>query len=83
MRPLLVSLVAALALVGFAAASPASDPAGADLDCADFDSQNEAQAFFESHDPGSDPHALDGDGDGAACETLPCPCAGDGGRGRI
>lgn len=40
-----------------------------DRDCSDFDSQPEAQAFFERHQPG-DPHRLDGDGDGIACESL-------------
>ena len=41
----------------------------ADLDCADFASQQEAQAELE-RDP-SDPSNLDGDGDGEACETYP------------
>jgi endonuclease YncB( thermonuclease family) len=41
-----------------------------DRDCADFDTQPEAQRFFERHQPG-DPHGLDGDGDGQACESLP------------
>lgn len=55
--------------------------AGGDKDCTDFDTQKEAQNFFESHRPGSDPHQLDGDGDGVACETLPCPCDTGGGGG--
>ena len=42
----------------------------ADKDCSNFDTQPEAQAFFEAHQPG-DPHRLDGDGDGEACESLP------------
>lgn len=41
-----------------------------DRDCSDFDTQPEAQRFFERHQPG-DPHGLDGDGDGEACESLP------------
>ncbi len=41
-----------------------------DRDCSDFDTQPEAQRFFESRQPG-DPHNLDGDGDGQACESLP------------
>jgi endonuclease YncB( thermonuclease family) len=41
-----------------------------DKDCSDFDTQPEAQRFFESRQPG-DPHNLDGDGDGQACESLP------------
>lgn len=41
-----------------------------DKDCSDFDTQPEAQRFFERHRPG-DPHGLDGNGDGEACESLP------------
>ena len=41
-----------------------------DHDCNDFETQDEAQYFFESEDVG-DPHNLDRDGDGVACETLP------------
>jgi hypothetical protein len=44
-------------------AAPAA--AQADRDCADFGSQAEAQAWFESHDDG-----LDGDDDGEACEDF-------------
>ena len=40
-----------------------------DRDCGDFDSWEEAQAFYERHQPG-DPHRLDGNGDGEACEGL-------------
>jgi hypothetical protein len=39
---------------------------GPDLDCADFATQEEAQAEYDS-DP-SDPNGLDGDDDGVACE---------------
>jgi hypothetical protein len=49
--------------------------AQADLDCADFDTQQEAQAEF-NRDP-SDPHGLDADEDGIACEEL----SDDGGTG--
>ena len=41
-----------------------------DKDCSDFSTHAKAQAFFESQGPG-DPHGLDRDGDGLACETLP------------
>ena len=44
-------------------------PPSIDKDCADFSSHAQAQAFFDSQGPG-DPHRLDGDGDGVACETL-------------
>jgi endonuclease YncB( thermonuclease family) len=54
-------------------------PAGAqDRDCAHFSSQAAAQDFYESAGPG-DPHRLDADGDGIACESNPCPCRGTGG----
>lgn len=60
---------------------PPSQAAAADLDCADFSSQAEAQ---ESLLPG-DPYGLDGDNDGIACEDNPCPCGtatGGGGGGQ-
>lgn len=43
-----------------------------DRDCADFASRAEAQEFFRSEGgPSNDPHGLDGDDDGQACEHLP------------
>jgi len=48
------------------------DPFGDDRNCGDFDTQDEAQSFFEAAGgPESDPHRLDGDGNGVACESLP------------
>jgi micrococcal nuclease len=45
------------------------DPFGPDRDCGDFASQAEAQAFFEAAGgPARDPHRLDRDKDGLACE---------------
>jgi endonuclease YncB( thermonuclease family) len=41
-----------------------------DRNCSDFQTQPQAQWFFELHQPG-DPHNLDGNGDGVACESLP------------
>lgn len=41
-----------------------------DVSCSDFNTQQEAQAFFEDHTPSEDPYRLDGDGDGQACESL-------------
>ena len=49
---------------------------GGDLDCADFATQEEAQAVLE-RDP-SDPNGLDADNDGIACEE---PRGGGGGGG--
>ena len=48
----------------------ASRPGGGDRDCSDFSTRAEAQQFFEAAGAG-DPHRLDGDGDGQACESLP------------
>lgn len=46
-------------------------PSTGDYDCSDFDSQKEAQEFFEDEGgPYDDPHNLDRDGDGVACESL-------------
>lgn len=45
------------------------DPNGPDRDCGDFVTQSEAQAFFDAAGSG-DPHRLDGDGDGIACDSL-------------
>jgi endonuclease YncB( thermonuclease family) len=45
---------------------------GSDRDCSDFRTQAEAQRFFEAEGgPDRDPHRLDSDGDGVACEGLP------------
>jgi Excalibur calcium-binding domain len=51
----------------------AAHPAGAvyDRDCSDFATQRQAQRFFKNHHPRSDPHRLDADHDGLACEALP------------
>jgi beta-lactamase superfamily II metal-dependent hydrolase len=55
------------------AQAPESAPSGdlpeRDLDCSDFATQAEAQAVLDA-DP-SDPHGLDGEGDGVPCESLP------------
>lgn len=40
-----------------------------DRDCGDFRTWQDAQSFYESAGPG-DPHRLDGDRDGIACERL-------------
>lgn len=49
--------------------APAPFSSGADLDCSDFATQEDAQAVLNA-DP-SDPNGLDSEGDGIACETLP------------
>ena len=72
MRRLLLSICAAGTLI--ALPSPAAATHGAVLDCPGFPNQAAAQAHMDAH-PG-DPDGLDGDSDGRACESLPCPCAG-------
>jgi hypothetical protein len=50
----------------------AYDSNGSDRDCSDFGTHADAQAFFvAAGGPASDPHQLDGDYDGIACERLP------------
>ena len=72
---LFVGLVVTAA-IGGRNASLAS--AARDRDCSDFTSQAAAQRFFVAHGGTStnDFDNLDGDGDGVACESLPCPCSG-------
>lgn len=43
---------------------------GFDRDCSDFSAHREAQKFYEANPPG-DPHRLDGDDGGWACERHP------------
>lgn len=44
-------------------------PSDGDYNCGDFDTQDQAQYVLEN-EPG-DPHGLDADSDGVACESLP------------
>lgn len=61
---LIVLVLGVLAVPGVAHAQ--------DQNCDDFDNWEEAQAFFESEGgPESDPHGLDADDDGIACESFP------------
>ena len=62
-----LTALALLALLAFPAA--ASHPG--DLDCADFESQADAQAHYRNHP--DDPDGLDRDDDGVACENNPAP----------
>lgn len=66
---LVVAMTASVAL-----AQPQRGPSGADgsYNCADFDTQAQAQQFFRDAGPG-DPNGLDADSDGIACEHLPPP----------
>ena len=69
---------AVLAFAALASIAPAA--IAADRDCADFDTQEEAQAYYESRGPG-DPDRLDADDDGQACDSLPSGGGGGGGGG--
>jgi len=74
MKKLLIGLSAVAAIAApLALASPAT-AAVADRDCGDFASQKAAQVFYlKAGGPRIDPHALDADGDGVACESNPAP----------
>jgi excalibur calcium-binding domain-containing protein len=75
----IVALVAGLALV--AGSAQAGQPATkADKNCSDFQTQPQAQRYFDSHggSPSNDVDGLDRDHDGVACEDLPQGSAGGG-----
>jgi len=62
-----MTALAAVVALAFSAA-PAS---AADKDCSDFSSWHAAQKFYKRHGgPQRDPHRLDADHDGIACEDL-------------
>ena len=69
-RELGAALLAVAALVFYAVLlSAPPSVAQQDLDCSDFDFQEDAQAELERDR--SDPNRLDDDNDGIACESLP------------
>ncbi|MGB0100772.1 MAG: excalibur calcium-binding domain-containing protein [Nocardioides sp.] len=71
-RPFLGILTTLVIVLASLVAAPAA--VAADRDCGDFASQRAAQIFFLNHGgPQSDPHRLDSDGDGIACESNPAP----------
>ncbi len=63
-RVIATVIIVATALVPIAAFGQSGD-----RDCSDFRSWAEAQRFYESQGSG-DPHRLDADNDGIACESL-------------
>jgi len=73
--PRVVLLIAVLAAWSLTIANAPEASAAGDMDCSDFATQADAQNFFLNHDPASDPHNLDSDGDRIACESNPCPCS--------
>lgn len=74
MKFLTVMILAVGSLIGSVALT-AGTAYAADRDCGDFDTQAAAQRFFlDNGGPDRDPHGLDAEGDGVACESNPCPC---------
>jgi Excalibur calcium-binding domain len=67
------------AIVAWAVWGNMPTAAAQDLNCSDFDTQQEAQDELESNP--SDPNNLDNDNDGTACESLPRDGGGGGGGG--
>lgn len=76
-RRTLVPAAATLLAVAYLLAIGPSAAAQQDLNCDDFATQEEAQAVY-NQDP-SDPHGLDADDDGIACEELASGGTGAGG----
>ncbi len=68
-------LVSGLLVCAVAVSLGAAPASAGDKDCSDFKSQKQAQKFFKKHNPKKDPHYLDADNDGIACEDNPCPCS--------
>lgn len=63
------TVAAAVAVVAIAFTAPPAS--AADKDCSDFSTWREAQKFYKRHGgPQRDPHRLDADHDGIACESL-------------
>jgi len=61
----------AAAVVVVALAVPTASAAAGDKDCSDFSTWRQAQNFYKQHGgPRYDPHRLDADHDGIACESL-------------
>ena len=86
-RGALLALLGMLAGLLFAVAGAGSASAIVDRDCSDFATQAAAQRFYvNAGGPQRDPHRLDADDDGKACDSLPCPCSsatGGGGGGSL
>jgi Excalibur calcium-binding domain len=58
-------------VVAAAFALPAASATAGDKDCSDFSTWKQAQNFYKRHGgPRYDPHRLDADHDGIACESL-------------
>ena len=76
-----VRLLVVLSVVATGAAIAVPSAPAQDRDCGSFSTQASAQAYFIAlGGPTSDPDRLDGDSDGVACESLPCPCSSGAGN---
>ncbi len=61
----------AVGLVTAAILVPVAPATAGDKDCSDFSTWRQAQNFYKRHGgPKYDPHRLDADHDGVACESL-------------
>lgn len=73
-RTMRVSSRAKLAAAGAVVVAllvPAAPASARDKDCSDFSTWRQAQNFYKNHGgPKRDPHRLDADHDGIACESL-------------
>ena len=62
----------ALLILAVLSLSACDSGVGDEFNCSDFDTQLQAQQQFEEDGgPEGDPHNLDADDDGIACESLP------------
>jgi hypothetical protein len=66
-----ILLAVGLIAAGICAIAAPPQAAALDYDCSDFANQTQAQGYLLA----GDPYNLDGDNDGVACESLPCPCS--------
>jgi endonuclease YncB( thermonuclease family) len=74
-KALVVAIAAASIFAAGSATATAAEAESSGINCSDFSSQRAAQLYFLRHGgPSRDPEGLDGEGDGIACESLPCPC---------
>ena len=66
-----IKLTAAAASIVAALSISAAPAVAGDKDCSDFNTWKQAQSFYKRHGgPKYDPHRLDADRDGIACESL-------------
>lgn len=76
---IIATVVAIAGAYGVASVAAADVATSQDLNCSDFASQAEAQAELDKDK--NDPHGLDGDGDGMACEDTDSDDGGSGDGG--